>query len=571
MAHHDDDLLFMNPDVRDAVRSGNRMMTVFLTAGEAEEADASGYSAARQAGARAAYAEMAGVPDEWDGAALLLADGRTAERYTLKARPLVSLVFLNLPEDADPRAKGGRGALRRLWEDRGGWYSVDSLLPTGGQVTTPSRYTGNGLIRVLARLMAEFRPTVLRTQDSDPDPDYPFWKPWHDHPDHVMSARFAEAAARVYRRTQGSPSLTQIGYRDYNIENAPVNLDPTQQNDKIGHFAAYQRHDKLAHGPTAYDRWPRRMYYRWDRGTSWVGRAPDGRLHAFAVQGRQVTQWRQSGDTWENTESNRADGPLATGLAVGVGRGGLTVCGRRLDTREITCRDDRGWNGLGSPDPGDSRVGTPAVAAHRDGRLAVFVRDGQGGISRAEQDTDGRWGPWSRLGGSDVQDGLSAAQGPDGTPEVFAGTTKAVVHWAGTWDDSFPAVPPAGAPVAVAGPTGTTVVVPVAETGEVAKIARSGRTWTAPIRSPGPGGPGGPAAVSAFDRVTVVGRDGTGGVTTDATGSWTGIGGKVLDHPAAAVDGDGRLVALLIGPDGNLHTATKTERDGPFAPWKPAG
>lgn len=571
VAHHDDDLLFMNPDVRDAVRAGNRLMTVFLTAGEAEEPDANGYSASRQAGARAAYANMAGVPDEWEGATLPLADGRTAERYALKARPRVSLVFLNLPEDADARANGGRGALRRLWEDRRGWYAVDSLLPTGGQVTTPSRYTGNGLIRVLARLMAEFRPTVLRTQDSDPDPDYPFWQPWHDHPDHVMSARFAEAAARVYRRSPGRPSLTQLGYRDYNIESAPVNLSPEQQNDKIGHFAVYQRHDKLANGPTAYDRWPRRMYYRWDRGTSWVGRGPDGGLHAFAVQGRQVVGWRQTGDRWEGTGPDRPDGPLAAGLAVGAGRGGLTVCGRRLDNRELTCRDDRGWTGLGSPDPGDNRVGTPAVAPYRDGRLAVFVRDGRGGVSRVEQDGDGRWGAWTRLGGADVQDGLSAVPGADGAPEVFGWTTKAVVHWAGDWQPSFPAVPPGGPPVAVGGPAGTTVVVPVADTGELARVTRSGGTWSGPVRGPGPGGPGALAAVSAFGQPVVVGRGADGGVTTDTTGSWTAVGGRPLDYPAAAVDGEDRLVALYIGPDGGLHTATRTGLGGSFTPWQPAG
>ncbi len=571
VAHHDDDLLFMNPDVRDAVRSGNRLMTVFLTAGEAEAEDANGYSAARQAGVRAAYARMAGVPDEWDGAAMPLAGGRLAERYSLRARPQVSLVFLNLPDDADARAKGGRGALRRMWRDKGGFVSVGTLVPTGGQVTEPSWYTGNALIRVLAKLMDGFRPTVLRTQDPDPNRDYPFWQPWHDHPDHVMSARFAEAAARVYRRGPDRPALTTVGYRDYNTEKSPANLSPRQQEDKIGHFGVYQQHDTLAQGPASYDLWPRRMYYRWDRGTSWVGRDRDGRLHAFAVRGRQVVGWRQAGDRWEGVEPDRAGGPLAAGLAVAGGVGGLTLCGRRLDTPEITCRDDRGWSGLGSPDPGDERLGTPAVAAHRDGRLAVFVRDAGGGVSRAEQDGDGRWGGWARLGGSDVQDGLSAVTGPDGTPEVFAGTTKAVVHWTGGWDQSFPQVPPAGPPVAVPGGTagGVTVVVPVADTGEVARTTRSGG-WSNPVRGPGPGGPGGPAAVAVDGAVVVVGRDGDGGVTTDVSGAWAGIGGRPLDYPAAAVDADGRLVALVIGPDGGLHTARQAERGGAFGPWQPA-
>ncbi|MEU4803916.1 PIG-L family deacetylase [Actinosynnema sp. NPDC023587] len=568
VAHHDDDLLFMNPDVRDGVRSGNRLMTVFLTAGEAGEPDANDYSAARQAGTRAAYARMAGAPDEWSGSALVLAGGRTAERYSLRSRPRVELVFLNLPEDADPRAEGGRGALGRLWRDRGGWVSVTTLVPTGGQVSEPSRYTGNGLIRTLVKLMEGFRPTVLRTQDADPDPDYPFWQPLHDHPDHVMSARFAEAAARVYRRSPDRPALSVVGYRDYNTETAPVNLSPEQQQDKVDHFAAYQRHDRLAHGPASYDRWPRRMYYRWDPGTSWVGRARDGRLHAFAVRGRDVVGWRQSGDGWESLAPDRPDGLLAAGLAVGTGVGGLTVCGRRLDHRELACRDDRGWVGVGSPDPGDARVGRPAVAAHRDGRLALFVRDARGGVSRVEQDGGGRWGAWDRLGGTDVRDGVSAVPGPDGVPEVYASTATSVVRWSGGWDASFPAVAPGGPPVAVAGAGGTTVVVPVADTGEVLRATRSGDSWSAPVRGPGPGGPGGPAAVVAHGAVVVVGRSGDGGVTTDASGTWAGIGGTPLDYPAAAVDSAGRVVVVLVGPDGRLHTSVQAAARGAFGPWR---
>ncbi|MBW4718290.1 PIG-L family deacetylase [Saccharothrix obliqua] len=569
VAHHDDDLLFMNPDVRDAVRSGNRLMTLFLTAGEAEEADANGYSAARQAGARAAYARMAGVPDEWDGAVLPLAGGRTGERYSLKARPQVSLAFLNLPEDADARADGGRGALRRLWRDRGGSFSVDTLLPTGGRVTESSRYTGNDLIKVLAELMSDFRPTVLRTQDADPDPwGYEFWLPWHDHPDHVMGARFAAAAAEVYRRTSGHPVLTEVSYRDYNTESAPVNLSPAQQEDKLADFGAYQKHDLLARG-APYDRWARRLYYRWDRGTSWVGRADDGTLRAFAARGRQLVGWRQSGDRWEALEPDHADGPLAPGLAVGRGVGGLTVCGRRLDRDEITCRDDRGWAALGTPGPpGATRLGTPAVAAHRDGRLVVFVRDASGGVSRVEQDGEGRWGDWRGLGGSDVQDGLSAVPGPDGVPEVYASTRRAVVRWSGGWDAGFPGIGPAGPPVAVVDGDRTTVVVRVADTGEVARTTRSGGTWSPPERAPGPGGPGGPAAVVAHGGVVLVGRAADGGVATDVGGSWQGIGGAPLDHPAAAVDGSGRLVVLAIGADGDLHTTTRPNRDDPFPPWR---
>ncbi|MEJ2852641.1 MULTISPECIES: PIG-L family deacetylase [unclassified Saccharothrix] len=569
VAHHDDDLLFMNPDVREAVRSGRRLMTVFLTAGEAEVPDANGYSASRQAGARAAYARMAGVPDEWDGAAEDLAGGRVGERYTLKAKPQVKLVFLNLPEDADPRADGGRGALRRLWKDRaGGVVSVDTLTPTGGKMPKPSTYTGNGLIRVLVKLMADFRPTVLRVQDSHPDPDYPQWKPWHDHPDHVMGARFAEEAARAYQRSPNRPRLAVIGYRDYNTDQAPVNLPPAQQAEKIDDFAAYQTHDRHATGHPSYDAWPRRMYYRWDRGTQWVVRTDNG-LHAYAAQGKHLLGWRQQGDRWENLDDlGTPGGRLAFGLSVTQGKHGPTICGRLLDSHDITCRDDRGWTNLGSPDPGDLRVGTPSATPHPDGRVAVFVRDAGGGISRSEQDPSGRWGAWTKLGGQGITDGLTAVTGPSGTPEVFGTTTDAVVHWSGTWNTPEPSwPPPAGPPSAVYGPDDTlTLVYPVAGTDELATLRRTDGKWTPPTRSPAPGGPGRPVAVYAHDRVTVVGRDKDGTVSVNGTPT----GGNPLDYPTAAVDGSGRLVLLAIGPDGRLHTSS--EQDGSrFTPWQAAG
>ncbi|NUT95099.1 MAG: hypothetical protein HOY78_24060 [Saccharothrix sp.] len=570
VAHHDDDLLFMNPDVREAVRSGRRLMTVFLTAGEAEVPDANGYSASRQAGARAAYARMAGVADVWDGSAMDLAGGRVGERYTLKAKPQVTLVFLNLPEDADPRADGGRGALRRLWKDRaGGVVRVDTLTPTGGKMPGPSTYTGNGLIRVLVKLMDGFQPTVLRVQDSDPDPDYPEWKPWHDHPDHVMGARFAEEAARAYERSPKRPRLVVVGYRDYNTDRAPVNLPPGQQDEKIRDFAEYQAHDRHATGHPSYDAWPRRMYYRWDRGTQWAGRFDDG-LRAYAAQGKRLLGWHRRGDRWEELDDlGSPGGRLAFGLSVTRGRNGPTVCGRLLDSHDLTCRDDRGWANLGSPDPGDLRVGTPSATTRGDGRAVVFVRDAGGGISRSEQDASGGWGGWTRLGGTDIVDGLTAVTGPSGTPEVFGTTPTAPVHWSGTWDTlADPAVQPsAGPPTVAVAPDGTlTLVQPVPGTDEVLTTTRTGGKWSPPTRSPAPGGPGRLTVLHAHDRVIVVGRDKDGAVSVDGTS----VGGEPLDYPTAVVDANGGLVLLAIGPDGRLHTSSEQD-GGRFAPWQAAG
>ena len=53
VSHIDDDLLFMNPDIRNSIRSGGAHTTVYVTAGDAGNNAA--YWQGREAGAKAAY------------------------------------------------------------------------------------------------------------------------------------------------------------------------------------------------------------------------------------------------------------------------------------------------------------------------------------------------------------------------------------------------------------------------------------------------------------------------------------------------------------------------------------
>jgi LmbE family N-acetylglucosaminyl deacetylase len=63
VAHPDDDLLFLSPDLLDALRSGDDVRTVYLTAGDAGRAQE--YWRGRTLGVGAAYATLLGVPDAW--------------------------------------------------------------------------------------------------------------------------------------------------------------------------------------------------------------------------------------------------------------------------------------------------------------------------------------------------------------------------------------------------------------------------------------------------------------------------------------------------------------------------
>jgi LmbE family N-acetylglucosaminyl deacetylase len=545
VAHQDDDLLFMNPDLGDDVRSGRSVVTVYLTSGESNAKDPAAYAAQRQVGVRAAYAAMAGVPDEWQGSALRIDADHSVEQYSLTARPGVKLIFVNLPED-----HGGSHALRRLWADQSESVRAETLVPTGSQVPTSYRYSRYGLVDMLQTLMARFQPTVVRTQDANPDTAYPHWQPFYDHPDHLMTAKFTGEAAALYRRSARQPVFVEVNYRDYNVERAPVNLDAAQQQDKLDDFAKYRAHDPMVGNQQSYSDWPRRMYQRWPRGVSWVGR--DDQLRAFAVRAGQVTEWTRRGSSWQAADLPSPGGPLAPTLSVATGRDGLHVCGRRTDEDTIMCWQGGRWSSLGSPTPGTD-VGTPFAVATPDGPVTVFVRNSGGGVSRKAQDPDGKWGEWTDLGGADVQDGLAAFNGPDGI-ELYASTTTKVLRWRGGWDTAFQSAVPAAPPVAQR----DFVVYRVASTGEVAISKRTANGWTAPTLHPGPGGSGQVAAVARGGLLTLVGRDAAGKVavareTPTGLAPWTARAADTVDYPTVVTDGQD-VLALAIGPDGQLST-----------------
>ncbi|MEV7776412.1 VCBS repeat-containing protein [Kitasatospora sp. NPDC086791] len=134
--------------------------------------------------------------------------------------------------------------------------------------------------------MVTYRPTVLRAQDELPDTRYS-----GDHSDHVAAAKFAGQAALRY-----GGALIQVNYRDYNISDSPVNLDPATVGAKGVFVSEYASHD---HSGNHSDAWCSRMYYRWSRGTSWAGLNQDGRPQVFVVRsGALYTYWSQGDGSW---------------------------------------------------------------------------------------------------------------------------------------------------------------------------------------------------------------------------------------------------------------------------------
>lgn len=250
VAHPDDDLLFMSPDLLRLLARGARSVTVYLTAGESvagmrDDRAPIGYAGDRQRGIRAAYAWVTGARDLWRRRMTTL--GRLpVEVDTLTDLPRVQLVFVGLPDGGDPRADGGRGALTRLWADPAGRTCVHAFLYRGACLSH------GDVLDMLRALMRTFRPTVLRVLDPSPPPV------GSDHPDHVAAARFAMEAA--------PPGVEVIPYRGYTIGPLPANLEPAEREIKRKVFAIYRQHDYRAGPGHRYDTWLERMYRRWPGG-----------------------------------------------------------------------------------------------------------------------------------------------------------------------------------------------------------------------------------------------------------------------------------------------------------------
>lgn len=221
VAHPDDDLLLLSPDLWRDVKSGRCVRTVFVTGGDAGRP--LGFSMNREAGVQAAYATMAGVTNAWTISDADV-DGRWVRMATLTAAPQVSLVFLRLPDgamDGSGFARYRFQSLPKLWSG-----SIDQIQA----IDDSESYTRARLIRTLTEVISDFAPAVVRTHD----PDVANW----DHPDHHKVGAFVMAAhaAQVEART-----LTT--YRGYSVVDYPANVSGAELAGKREAMQAYAAHD----------------------------------------------------------------------------------------------------------------------------------------------------------------------------------------------------------------------------------------------------------------------------------------------------------------------------------------
>ena len=233
IAHEDDDLLFMNPDILNEIKQGYCERTIYITAGDA--GDGIAYYLSRQDGAEAAYAEMTGTKDLWTQKTIQLASNEYVTFANLEADSKITLVFMHLPD----------GGIQGQGFKLNNFQSIDKLY--GGSIKTittvdsQSVYTTDSLESALTNLMLFFGPSEIRTQST-----YGGGKgPITDHPDHNTVGRLATVAAENYNQNQYA-NLTAIPvkyYEGYPIRDNPVNLSGVELNEKEAAFLAYSVYD----------------------------------------------------------------------------------------------------------------------------------------------------------------------------------------------------------------------------------------------------------------------------------------------------------------------------------------
>jgi len=199
VAHEDDDIIFMNPDIMHAIAANHAILTVYITAGDAGLGPEF-WARQREGGSRAAYATMAGIADtdsNWTPIAMQVPgvpDIKVVQMKRAKGKAPIYLAFLRLPAtsesglsfDRNPSNSALYESLRMLWQNTS--PTIDALYDNV-QPADPTDLPGDlylnswnkpGLVVTLTQLMGWFKPTVIRTADATgrtllpdgPTPDY---------------------------------------------------------------------------------------------------------------------------------------------------------------------------------------------------------------------------------------------------------------------------------------------------------------------------------------------------------------------------------------------------------------
>ncbi|UWE12775.1 PIG-L family deacetylase [Actinacidiphila bryophytorum] len=485
LAHPDDDLYFMNPDTLHDLQAGTPVVSVYVTAGESRgwntppggshrhhHADQAAYSAARHQGLRQAYATMLGLPHftRWHGEVLDLPGGMHAQIDSLSSGARrASLVFLQV----SMHELSQTASMQMLWSTPGTTLPYVAALDSPAPANAPGTYSHDKLVDVLVALLKRYAPTHVRTLD--PDPDIQVHDKQHprdsdqfgysDHRDHTPVALFAWKALARWAAS-GGRGFTTAAYRGYYNQRWPFNLPPATVALKGRFMFQYGGDPDWSCGDpggcgdygqgrnqplTNRKGWIRSTHPRYPGAGQVVvpaaaAGAPRTAYEVLGLHAAVRTETAPGSGRW-GPAKDLGGGPLTPKLACVAVPGGTLVFGLRFaaleghggrNARDVVVRDvardgSGRWTSLGTPERSDNlsrRVGPPAAVRTADGRVHLFVRNADKGLSTRVREPGGAWGPWADLGGSEVQEGLSVLADGQGRVHVFAAGRDTVHHWA---------------------------------------------------------------------------------------------------------------------------------------------
>ena len=273
VAHEDDDLLFMNPDLQHAVDQGKCVRTVYITAGNAGMG--LDYAKQREYGAQAAYATILHLSPgnsakTWRRQYVRLAEKTSVEIAVPPATPNASLVFYRLPDGGiDGKGYGPAGEPPRSLAGL-----LDGVKPTLTTVDGRNVYTAQSLVASLAQLIARYNPAEIRTLGASPE------ELALDHSDHIATGWLVRQAFALHKASHPSGKTSISFYIGYPVIQRDKNLSPSDLAAKESAFLAYAKYDGSVcqsfeacnSGENAYVSYLPRMYtiseseiYSWNR------------------------------------------------------------------------------------------------------------------------------------------------------------------------------------------------------------------------------------------------------------------------------------------------------------------
>ncbi|MFC3891414.1 PIG-L family deacetylase [Lentzea rhizosphaerae] len=594
VAHTDDDLLFLNPDIQPSVLSGLPVRTIVMTADQFNGWPPYNWTpedlaASVREGQRSAYAKLAGQPNNWtrdtkEVATMIL------EVDTLVGAPNVQLIYLSLPDGggSDPNHTK---ALEKLWNDPN--HAAPMILPTDGPVQVAQWYNQADVNNVLLALLDEYQPTVIRIQDPEPSFDFP--NEPTEHIDHIHTAKFATKAVRAYEGPNGRGFVLFTRYRCYNIAASPRNVPDALLGPKSDAYQAYAEHDPVT--GNAFDEQVFRNYHRWPVVAPWAIVDGTGTLHAFIAAGDSIMWWHQPVNGAWTGPANLRSGTFAPGVAVALndsGRVHIAVLDLNSGSILVAGQAANGsftWVDVGNPNGATPAYGTPALVLNGDRALELFAINKTNGVSNAWQNPDGSFSAWDALTGntSVIVSPPVGFTSTTGRMHLFADANGHVDHWqqnlqGATTFKSIGSVECTHAPgVAMDGDKVRALVREHTDgaVGTVAELTSNG-TWGALAHIGGQGGVGPVAAVTsggASPRVLAFARNDNYGISVarqtsgNSFAPWEDLGGYAEVGPAAVRDAAGNVRVLVVGGDAKLYER-KQSTPGPtsaFGGWQVAG